>query len=552
MSPQFLLLALGTLASEDLTCISAGVLIAQGRIGFVEGTLACLLGIVGGDILLFLAGRCIGRPALSHPFVSRFLSPEKIEEASTWLSAKGLHAVIISRFTPGLRLATYFAAGSLRTRFWSFAAYFLLASIIWTPLLVGSTVLFGDQLLRSVFTGSSGSSTAFAASSAVLTFGFLFSRRLFAYSRRRELIGMWKRWAKWEFWPPWLAYLPLLPYLLYLALRHRSLTVFTAANPGIPTGGFVGESKSQILNRLRDSQAVARFEVIPAELGSAAKLAYAADLMAQLDFHFPIVLKPDVGERGAGVAVIRSSEEMQHYFSAAQGPVILQQYVEGAEFGVFYCRYPHERHGRIFSITEKRFPEVVGDGRRTFGELILNDSRAVCMASTYAKSSKRPLKEVPALGQRIKLVELGSHCRGAIFLDGQQWNSPELEAAIDRVSHVHTGFYFGRFDVRTPSSAALQQGIFRVIELNGVSAEATHIYDPAVSLPEAYRVLFQQWRIAFEIGAANRQKGIQPSSLSELMTAVLQRFGLALGCRHQCGNPRQTRKLIAVDDQNSQ
>src|SRR6185295_16167493 len=99
MVPQFLLLAFGTLASEDLTCITAGVLIAQGRIGFVEGTLACLAGIVGGDLLLFLAGRCIGRPALRHPFVSRFLPPDKIDDASAWLSAKGLSAVLVSRFS---------------------------------------------------------------------------------------------------------------------------------------------------------------------------------------------------------------------------------------------------------------------------------------------------------------------------------------------------------------------------------------------------------------------------------------------------------------------
>lgn len=530
MLPQFPLLALGTLASEDLTCITAGVLIAQGRIGFAEGTLACLAGIVGGDLLLFLAGRCIGRPALRQPFIARFLPPEKITQASEWLSAKGLSAVIISRFTPGLRLATYFAAGSLRTRFWSFAAYFLLASIIWTPLLVGSTVLFGDQLLRSVFAGSSDGSAALMAALAILTGGFLLLRRMFTHTRRRQLAGMWGRITRWEFWPPWLAYLPLLPYLLYLALRHRSFTVFTAANPGIPTGGFVGESKSHILKRLCDSQAVARFAVIPGGLESGGKLAYAADLMARMDLHFPVVLKPDVGERGAGVAVIRSAGEMERHLCEAQGPVILQQYIEGAEFGVFYYRYPHERRGRIFSITEKRFPEVAGDGRSTFGELILNDGRAVCMASTYAKSSKRALNDVPAAGERIKLAELGSHCRGAIFLDGGRWNSPQLEDAIEKVSSVHTGFFFGRCDVRTPSSAALQAGIFHVIELNGVSAEATHIYDPAVSLPEAYRVLFRQWRIAFEIGAANRLKGIQPSSLRELLTAVLHRFGVVASC----------------------
>lgn len=38
-----------------------------------------------------------------------------------------------------------------------------------------------------------------------------------------------------------------------------------------------------------------------------------------------------------------------------------------------------------------------------------------------------------------------------------------------------------------------------MIELNGASAEATHIYDPAVTLLDTY-VMSRQWRIAFETG----------------------------------------------------
>jgi hypothetical protein len=41
-----------------------------------------------------------------------------------------------------------------------------------------------------------------------------------------------------------------------------------------------------------------------------------------------------------------------------------------------------------------------------------------------------------------------------------------------------------------PMSPTFQRGEIQVIELHGVSAEATHIYDPAVSLLESYRVLF--------------------------------------------------------------
>src|SRR3954451_18008302 len=55
---------------------------------------------------------------------------------------------------------------------------------------------------------------------------------------------------RWEFWPAWAINAPVAAWIAGLAGYHRSLSVFTAANPGIEEGGFVGESKSAILARL--------------------------------------------------------------------------------------------------------------------------------------------------------------------------------------------------------------------------------------------------------------------------------------------------------------
>jgi hypothetical protein len=118
----------------------------------------------------------------------------------------------------------------------------------------------------------------------------------------------------------------------------------------------------------------------------------------------------------------------------------------------------------------------------------------------------------------VQLVELGTHCRGAIFLNGGWVKTAQLEKAFDDISKGFEGFYFGRFDVRTPSIDEFKQGRnFKIIELNGVTSEATHIYDPQNSLLAAYRVLFEQWRLAFEIGAENRQRGVEPTSIRTLV-----------------------------------
>jgi hypothetical protein len=97
-----------------------------------------------------------------------------------------------------------------------------------------------------------------------------------------------------------------------------------------------------------------------------------------------------------------------------------------------------------------------------------------------------------------------------------------LAAAIDRLSRDYAGFYFGRFDIRTPARADFRRGRnFKVVELNGVTSEATHIYDPRNSLFNAYRTLCAQWRIAFEIGAANHARGATRTPLSVLLRLLL-------------------------------
>jgi hypothetical protein len=105
-------------------------------------------------------------------------------------------------------------------------------------------------------------------------------------------------------------------------------------------------------------------------------------------------------------------------------------------------------------------------------------------------------------------VEVGTHARGALFLDGRHLVTPELTAAIDRLSQRFAGFHFGRYDLRVPSEAHLRRGEgLGVIELNGVTSEATNVYDPALGIFEAYRILGAQWAAAYEIGAVHAARG---------------------------------------------
>jgi pimeloyl-ACP methyl ester carboxylesterase/membrane protein DedA with SNARE-associated domain len=522
-----LLLAVATLVSEDLACLGAGMLVALGRLSFGIAVASVGTGIVIGDVLLFLAGRSIGRSRLALALRRRVLPPDVEARTAAWLERRGAYAVFASRFLPGTRLPTYVAAGWLGMRLGPFLAWFLLAAAIWTPLVVGLGALPTSVLMALGMSERPGlpQTGALLLALVVLLRVVLMAA---TYRGRRRLVSSWRRWTRWEFWPPWLAYPPVLAYVAWQMLRHRSMTVFTAANPAIVGGGFIGESKSSILQLLSPvTDAVAPFVVLDPRAGQAVVRDATHRFVAA--HGLPVVCKPDQGQRGSGVVIARTPEALDGAIASIGDETILQAYVPGVEFGLFYVRHPAEPRGRLISITEKRLPVLTGDGRRTLERLILDDQRAVAISALYLRLNAARSEWVPAAGERVQLSELGTHCRGAIFLDGDAMRTPALEAAVDAIGSRVAGFYFGRFDVRAESKEALRDGRFRILELNGVTSEATHIYDPSLSIWAAYRALFAQWRLAFEIGAENRRRGVRPTTIGELVRLTTEYRATARG-----------------------
>ena len=515
------LIAFATLVSEDLTCIAAGLLVARGSLGFIEATAACAAGIFFGDLMLYGLGR-LGRPWLGRAPLKWMVTSADVARSSRWFLHRGAWVILISRFVPGMRLPTYVAAGLLRTRLWWFTINLFIPVALWTPLLVGLGTWVGGKVFDSFEIFQRYALPGFAG--LMLSVWLLLSlvRSLASYRGRRLLVGWWHRHRHWEFWPRWVFYPPIVAYVLWLGLRYRKLTLFTAANPGIPAaGGFHGESKAEILERL-DSEWVARFRLIPASAVEAEKLATVRGFVDDLGLAYPIVLKPDQGLRGIGVEVVDSETEVEAYFAVPRGDVIVQEYVGGPELGVFYLRRPGAARGRIFSITEKIRPVVDGDGRSNVERLILADPRAVALAPVYFRILGEQLDRIPAAGEPLQLVEVGSHSGGVICVDGQRHGTKALEDAIERVARGCDGFYFGRLDLRAPSMESFHQGRdFRILELNGVTSEATHVYDRKYSVWFAWGVLCEQWRLAFEIGALNRDLGFEPASVSELVRLLL-------------------------------
>jgi membrane protein DedA with SNARE-associated domain len=540
LSPAAKAVALGlaTFASEDLTTIFAGLLVARDELSFVTALIGCTLGIWVGDGLLWVLGRTLGRSALRLPVLRSLVKPWQLARAERWFERQGLRVVIVSRFLPGSRLPAFFAAGLLGAKAKWFLGWALLAALLWTPLLILVSVEAQpriEALVERLGALEGAWSLLPPLVSLVVLVAVLRSLELLTNWRARALFrARWTRRLHWEFWSPWVFYGPTLLWYLLLALRHRSLTLPTVANPGMDAGGFIGESKSAILDDMlagrEEAQAfVVRTLALPplSEADPAARAALLDAWMAEHGLHYPIVLKPDVGQRGSGVRMARTATEARAYLASVPVALVAQRYAPGPhELGVFWVRPPGAARGSIFSVTEKFFPEVVGDGEHTLEDLILLHPRAVLMAHTFFRRHGDVLGWVPGPGARFSLVTSGNHCQGALFKDGRRLATDALCARLDMLADGNPGLHIGRFDLRATDLDAVMRGEdFLVVELNGATSEATHIYDPAFGPWKgplvAYSTLFRQWAMIFDVAAKNRAAGHRPLGTSELVRRLL-------------------------------
>ncbi|MBT8362294.1 MAG: hypothetical protein KJO32_15195, partial [Deltaproteobacteria bacterium] len=342
---------------------------------------------------------------------------------------------------------------------------------------------------------------------------------LFSWRSRRLLISKWRRVTRWEFWPYYVTNVVTFLYVLYLGcIKYRQLTLFTIVNPAMkPDSGFIGERKSTILDGLPEEY-VGTWQLVQAGSTYEQKRDVLRSFLVANNLDYPVVLKPDRGCRGQGVEICKTSNEADDWLKEAKEDFIIMEYLPGEEFGVFYYRLPLEQAGKIFSITRKKLITVTGDGRHTLEELILLDERALCMAPTFLANLHEDLLRIVPVGEQVPLVQVGTHSRGSLFLDGAQLATPELLNAIENIVQPYRGFFFGRFDLKVPDEDDLRCGNnLKVIELNGVTSEATHIYDPNHSVLYAWKTLMKQWTLAFKIAAMNQQQGSQPMTLLSFM-----------------------------------
>lgn len=317
-------------------------------------------------------------------------------------------------------------------------------------------------------------------------------------------------------------YFPIMLYYLYLSFRARSFMFFTASNPSIENGGMLGESKWEIFKLLPKDTFP---NTILIECNNNIPLKNVLEKMQENNINFPCIAKPDRGERGWKVQKIHNENELDEYQKNTNIDFLLQNFVDyPVELSVFYYRYPSSEKGYVSSVTAKELLYVLGNGKNTLKELILQKSRAVLQYETLEKLYQNEWENILPKDEKKVLVPYGNHCRGAMFLNYENVIDEQFTHFFDELSKKIQGFYYGRYDLRCASIEDLKQGKnFQIVELNGAGAEPSHIYQPNYSFFKAQKTLFFHFKTLCNISIENHKKGVRYWTLKECFDFLRER-----------------------------
>ena len=120
-------------------------------------------------------------------------------------------------------------------------------------------------------------------------------------------------------------YPPLLVYVVILMIGHRSLTGVHRGQPGHSRRWIHWRVQVREILAVssRTPDRVARAALLPEDAPTHRRAAIARAFMEHAGLSLPIVVKPDQGQRGTGVAIVRSDADLDVRLASLRGDVIV-------------------------------------------------------------------------------------------------------------------------------------------------------------------------------------------------------------------------------------
>ena len=323
-------------------------------------------------------------------------------------------------------------------------------------------------------------------------------------------------------------------FLPVITKFFTQLGKINAVNPGLSgMSGLMGMSKIEVNNRLNSD--FRPRNIFCKKLPSTKKeLEKKFSEKYDKKITFPVIIKPDIGERSTGVQFILE-ENIDNYLikNIRKTNFIIEEFIPySREFGLSWIREPNTKNYDVIAFTERITPRAQPDGKNSLEKCIEKRCRELSIshekqAKIFAGFSKKELDAID--------FKATSFVRTASISYGTSLKRIQLDTATkSRLSELisdliidNKGIHAGRFDIKANNIDELLAKKCSIIEMNGVAGAPLDIYDNEIPIPEKYEILFNYFDQVLAIAEKNiaKEKGIHISKITGIKELSRLFFG---------------------------
>lgn len=141
--------AMGVPLPEEPLLVASGLSVGWGTSSYGLTCLACLVGILSGDLWVYFLGRRGGEWFLQTRLGSVVFSPERQKKIEHLFEKHGMKTVFLGRFIPAVRFGVFFFAGRHRMNIKKFLGLNALGALVYAPLWIWLSALAGERFAKT-------------------------------------------------------------------------------------------------------------------------------------------------------------------------------------------------------------------------------------------------------------------------------------------------------------------------------------------------------------------------------------------------------------------
>src|SRR5690349_13035813 len=150
MLVALLIAGLGLPLPEDIVLISGGILIQRGVTSIWATVAVCVVGVLVGDLMLFLMARRAGPAIYRRKFIAKVLPAPRRAKLEGLFAKYGGLVIFCARHVAGLRAPTFAVAAIHGMSVWRFLFWDTLALGVSLPVIMYLGWLFADSIEQAL------------------------------------------------------------------------------------------------------------------------------------------------------------------------------------------------------------------------------------------------------------------------------------------------------------------------------------------------------------------------------------------------------------------